>query len=67
AGHFPDSLKVARVIPIHKKGPRDNPLNYRPILPKLLCPPNFILILNVIAYLILPSLALASEGLPHRQ
>lgn len=28
---FPDSLKVARVIPLHKKGDPTTPANYRPI------------------------------------
>jgi len=28
---FPDDWKVARVIPIYKKGPRNQPENYRPI------------------------------------
>ena len=28
---FPDSLKIARVLPIHKKGDRDDYRNYRPI------------------------------------
>ena len=27
---FPDRLKYAKVIPIHKKGPSTNPSNYRP-------------------------------------
>lgn len=30
-GMFPDALKVARVVPIYKKGPIDDPGNYRPI------------------------------------
>jgi hypothetical protein len=30
-GQFPNSLKVARVIPIFKSGPRDMASNYRPI------------------------------------
>ena len=30
-GVFPDSLKIARVTPIHKEGPEDTPSNYRPI------------------------------------
>jgi hypothetical protein len=28
---FPDQLKIARVLPIHKKGSTNNPNNYRPI------------------------------------
>ena len=30
-GIFPDKLKIAKVIAIHKKGEKDNPDNYRPI------------------------------------
>ena len=30
-GVFPDKLKVAKVITLHKKGATDNPSNYRPI------------------------------------
>ena len=30
-GIFPDKLKCAKVIPIHKKGAHNNPSNYRPI------------------------------------
>ena len=30
-GRFPDSWKMARVAPIHKKGPKDDRSNYRPI------------------------------------
>lgn len=30
-GYFPEELKVARVIPVHKKGDRDSLDNYRPI------------------------------------
>ena len=30
-GIFPDSLKVARVTPLYKKGSKDDPGNYRPI------------------------------------
>jgi hypothetical protein len=30
-GEFPDELKVAGVIPLHKGGTRDDPNNYRPI------------------------------------
>ena len=31
SGHFPDSLKIAKIFPIHKGGPTDCPSNYRPI------------------------------------
>ena len=31
SGIFPDRLKYAKVIPIHKKGPSTDPSNYRPI------------------------------------
>lgn len=31
SGCFPNTWKVASVIPIHKDGPRDSPSNYRPI------------------------------------
>ena len=30
-GNFPDSWKVARIAPIFKEGPTDDPSNYRPI------------------------------------
>ena len=30
-GIFPDQLKIAKVIAIHKKGSTDNPSNYRPV------------------------------------
>ena len=30
-GIFPDNCKIAKVIPIHKKGKKDNPSNFRPI------------------------------------
>ena len=30
-GIFPDPLKIAKIVPIHKGGPKDNPTNYRPI------------------------------------
>ena len=30
-GIFPDSWKIARVAPVHKKGPADDQSNYRPI------------------------------------
>ena len=30
-GQFPDLLKVAKIIPIHKSGTQDDPANYRPI------------------------------------
>ena len=31
SGHFPSSLKVARVVPIHKGGPKNDPNNFRPV------------------------------------
>ena len=30
-GTFPDKLKIAKVVALHKKGSTDNPSNYRPI------------------------------------
>ncbi|MCW4347251.1 MAG: reverse transcriptase domain-containing protein, partial [Candidatus Thiodiazotropha endolucinida] len=30
-GKFPDSLKLAKITPIHKGGAKDDPANYRPI------------------------------------
>jgi hypothetical protein len=30
-GQVPDKLKIARICPIYKSGPKDNPINYRPI------------------------------------
>ena len=30
-GTFPDQLKLAKVYPIHKSGPKSDPANYRPI------------------------------------
>ena len=30
-GVFPDQMKIARMIPIHKDGPKNNVANYRPI------------------------------------
>ena len=30
-GIFPDKLKIAKVIALHKKGATDDPSNYRPI------------------------------------
>lgn len=30
-GTFPDKLKLAKIVPIHKKGPKDKIENYRPI------------------------------------
>ena len=30
-GYFPKSLKLARITPVHKQGPKENPSNYRPI------------------------------------
>ena len=31
SGIFPDTLKIAKVITLHKKGSTDNPSNYRTI------------------------------------
>ena len=31
SGIYPDSLKIARVTPVHKSESKDNPNNYRPI------------------------------------
>ena len=31
SGVFPDKLKIAKVIALHKKGSTDNPFSYRPI------------------------------------
>ena len=30
-GQFPDALKVAKIIPVHKSGQQNDPSNYRPI------------------------------------
>ena len=30
-GQFPDTLKEAKILPIHKGGPKSDPSNYRPI------------------------------------
>lgn len=30
-GHFPDELKISRVCPVYKKGPKDKPESYRPV------------------------------------
>ena len=31
SGQYPEGLKTAKIIPIHKKGPHDDANNYRPI------------------------------------
>ena len=31
SGSFPDAFKIAEIIPIYKKGPKDKCCNYRPI------------------------------------
>ena len=30
-GVFPDSKKIGKIVPIHKKGPKNECCNYRPI------------------------------------
>lgn len=30
-GYFPDQLKMTRVYPVHKKGPKDKPDSFHPI------------------------------------
>ena len=30
-GQFPNDLKIARVIPLYKKGSKQDPRNYRPV------------------------------------
>ena len=36
-GVVPDTWKEAEVVPIFKKGKRDDPGNYRPVSPKSVC------------------------------
>ena len=31
SGHFPETLKIAKILPIHKGGAKNDPSNYRPI------------------------------------
>lgn len=50
--YFPDSLKEAKITPIHKKGARDEPDNYRPIavLPFISKPFEKVLYKQIVGY-----------------
>ena len=72
-GVFPNLLKNAIVVPIHKNGKRDDPNNYRPIsilttfskvLEKLFIPDLFSLLIEII-FCILINLVSDQENSPH--
>ena len=72
-GVFPNLLKNAIVVPIHKNGKRDDPNNYRPIsilttfskvLEKLFIPDLFSLLIEII-FCILINLVSDQKNSPH--
>ena len=64
-GIFPDKLKIAKVVALHKKGSTDNPSNYRPISLlsvfsknlKNLCIKDYIIFFKLMKFFILYNLA----------